>query len=137
MTKRSFAFGVGRTYIKLMRIFLIIVMVLSFGLTRAAFAMPVMTADMSMTDMTAVMNANQPMRHDMSSMHDTGSPEKSEPSHHTSSLSHGICALCFPAVASVLQQPRLLTGDRFAMPVSGARLLASAPEPLSPPPRPV
>lgn len=114
-----------------MRILLLILLIVSTSFTQAAFAMPVMSTAMTLTDMAIVMESDHADHH--KEMDETSPQAK----HHESkaSVSHCICVMCFPAIAVDAVLIQQATKDLLPLPHNGSMLLPDGPEPISPPPR--
>ena len=114
-----------------MRIWLLILLIVSVGFTRAAFAMPAMSADMGMPEMSMLMQEDQAKHH-----HDSAMPgsKMQEPASKTAQT-HCLCVMCFPAIAAVLYRPDGDVSDQMPIPLNAAVRLPSGPEPVFPPPR--
>jgi len=104
-----------------MRIWILILLVVSVGFTRAAFAMPAMSADMSMPDMSMMMGADQEMHHHHDAM------RGSKPSEPTTKAaqSHCLCVMCFPAIAAAMVPEGDIILGKMPIPANGFDALAS------------
>ena len=114
-----------------MRIWFLIFVVISFGFTRAAFAMPVMTADMPMSEMTMVMDGTHASHHHDEAMRGSKAADTAP----KAAQSHCLCVMCFPAMAAALVHPETRISGQMPIPLNVAFRLPSGPEPAFPPPR--
>jgi hypothetical protein len=111
-----------------MRFWLILFLILSVGLTRATFAMPLMSADMRTPDCVMVTDGSQ--SHD-AAMHESHITKPATKAGHP----HCLCVMCFPAIASAAAPQIKPVSSPMPIPHNRAMPLPDGPEPAFPPPR--